>query len=735
LLALVGLAPRSAARPPGPEPQIVNGLPTSDWPSVAHLWTPWRRCSATFIGCHTVLTAAHCVCDSGGAGPACPDGTFLPEPEEVSVFLQQAGFFSVEGIRVAPGYEFGVTSDVAVLDVVGAVRGVRPAPINTLLAPPFGTAGTIVGFGSTASGTSDSGIKRVGAVTTATCSPTGAPNSTHICWKLETPVGPPGDDSTTCFGDSGGPLFADVGAGMAVAGVHSGLVGDCKVNDVGFDADVYVDRTWIQSEHGADQAQTACGPGAQVGDLQVTTLSFDGSVSGQAFHSFSVPSGTQVLRVGLNGESGSPSNDFDLYVRFGSFPTTSSFDCASLLGGTFELCEFSNPAPGSWHVLVDVLAGGPGDYQVTATMLPEHPAPPPLVLGDVVVADFYVSEVTQIDRASGDRSIASAPLRGSGLVLDLAEDVMFDADDSILVTNVANPSLLRVDMATGDRSVISGCADEGCTSQVGTGPDFLGPRLIAREHDGRLVLSDRFGVTVSAVVRVEPSTGDRTLVSGCTDTSCSSQVGSGPAMDRVFGIEVEASGDILVADTLSLLRIDPGSGDRSVVSGCADPACTVEVGSGPSFGEPIGLALEEDGDILVTDSTEGSAFRAIFRVDDSTGARTIVSGCANAGCTALVGAGTNFGDGLWGIAFEEDGDLLVTDLAMDAVFHVDPTSGDRTVVSGCLDATCASVAGGGTHLSEPLASGVAVSPPEADPRVPNARALRTPEPGLPSHPP
>ena len=706
LLALAGVTPRVAAQLSHSEAQIVNGLPTSDWPSVAGISVPGIFCSGTFIGCRTVLTAAHCVCKSSGTGPACPDGTFLPDPQDVSVFLQHAGHFSVTGIRVAPGYAFGVTSDVAVLDVARAVRGVRPAPINTLLAPPFGTAGTIVGFGKTTSAGSDGGIKRVGAITTAACF--SVPDSTHICWSLEAPVGPPGDDSTVCFGDSGGPLFANVGAGITAAGVHSGLFGGCAVNDDAFDADVYLDRTWIQSEQGADQAQTACGPGAQVGDPQVTTVSFNGTASSQSFHSFSVPFGSQVLRVGLNAEFGSPFNNFDLYVRFGSPPTLSSFDCASAFSGSFEFCEFNDPSPGNWHVLVDVLSGGPGDYQVTATMLPENPAPPPLALGDIVVADFVVSEVTQIDRASGNRAITSASLRGSGPALDLAEDVMFDTDESILVTNVLIPSLLRVDPATGNRSVISGCANEDCTSQIGTGPDFFGPRLIARENDGQLVLSDRFGVTVSAVVRVDPQTGDRTLISGCTDTGCSSQLGTGPVMDRVFGIAVESSDTILVADTLALLRINPVSGDRTVLSGCADPLCTVEVGSGLSFGEPIGVALDGNGDILVTDSTEGSSFRAVFRVDPSTGTRTVVSGCANTTCTALVGSGTNFGDGLWGIAIDADGDLLVTDLAMDAVFHVDLTTGNRTVVSGCLDATCSSVVGGGTQLSEPL--GIAVLP-------------------------
>jgi hypothetical protein len=711
LLLPVGLLAPTSAEPPGPEPQIVNGLPSTNWPSVAALNAGGSFCSATFIGCRTVLTAAHCVCDPGGTGPACPDGTFLPDPAEVLwVFLQhESDDFIVESVRVAPGYQFGVSSDVAVLKLSDSMRSIRPAPINTSSAPDFGTAGTIVGWGRTTSGGyDDAGVKRVGAVNTGGCAGSGVPDATHVCWSLQPPVGPPGTDSTICFGDSGGPLFVDLEAGSAVAGVHSGGVGLCQVNDVSFAADVYVDHSWIQSQDFADQANAACGDGPQVGDPEVTTQGFDGTAISQVSHSLSVPPGTKELRVSLNAEFGFD-NDFDLYIRFGSPPTVSIFDCASAYLGSTEECRIVDPSPGTWHILVNVTSGGPGDYQVVGTMLPENPAPPVLALGDVVVADFvFRGELFQLDRASGDRAITSASLRGSGPELIFPEDVMSDLDGSILVTNVAARSLVRADPATGDRSVVSGCVDAACTSQVGSGPEFLNPRLITRDDDdGSFLVTDRSENTVCAVVRVDPTSGDRIVVSGCTDAACSSQVGSGPSMERVFGIEVEQSGDILVADTLALLRIDAVNGNRSVLSGCADPSCTVEVGTGPSFGEPIGVGIEASGDVLLTDSSENSTFSALFRVDPSTGARTIVSGCANPECSSVIGAGPNFIKA-WGIAFEADGDPLITDRGLDAVLHVDPTTGDRTVVSGCLDASCAAAAGSGTLLSEPL--GIAVVP-------------------------
>jgi hypothetical protein len=458
---------------------------------------------------------------------------------------------------------------------------------------------------------------------------------------------------------------------------------------------------WIASERGADQQAGACGDGAQVGDPQVATNDFEGTLADQVLHSFAVPSGTKELRVALNAVIGAPPNDFDLYVRFGSPPTLASFDCAPRRIGSLESCEFSDPATGTWYALVDSFAGGPGDYQLNATLLPENPAPAPLTTDDVVVADFDAFELSSLDRASGDRAVVSASLRGSGLELRYPEDALALPGGSILVTNVGIPALLRIDPATGERAVVSGCTDAACTSQVGSGPGFLGPRFLARAAGGWLVLTDRVGLSVSAVVRVDPSNGERTLVSGCADALCSSQRGTGPSFGRIYGIAVEPGGAILVADTRALLRIDPASGNRNVLSGCADPGCTVVVGSGPPFGEPVGVAREVGGGILVTASSDFSEFTALFRVDPASGARSVLSGCADPTCSSQVGAGPAFGK-VFGIALEADGDPLVSDRSLDAVFHVDAATGDRNVVSGCADAGCAPAIGNGTLQSEPL---------------------------------
>jgi serine protease len=61
-----------------------------------------------------------------------------------------------------------------------------------------------------------------------------------------------------------------------------------------------------------------------------------------------VPAGMSELDVQMSGGSG----DADLYVRFGTQPTTSSYDCRPYLNGNNENCNFNNPAAGTWYISI-----------------------------------------------------------------------------------------------------------------------------------------------------------------------------------------------------------------------------------------------------------------------------------------------------------------------------------------------------------------------------------------------
>ncbi len=241
-----------------------------------------------------------------------------------------------------------------------------------------GAPGTIAGYGVTLGTNDDFGLKRFGRVETVNCNatvPSGAGDTEVICWNYERPIGPPGDDSNTCGGDSGGPLFMDLGAGEVVAGVTSGgLVPNCNADDHSYDANVYTYRSFSLGQLGADLT-SACGSLSVVGDPNTIVLGNDGSLgAGNLDDSFSfvVNPNTAELRVALNAAN-TGSFDADLYVKFGAPASTSDFDCVVNGTNSYGACSFASPSDGSWHVLVDASSGF-GDYQVTTTIFGGEPS-------------------------------------------------------------------------------------------------------------------------------------------------------------------------------------------------------------------------------------------------------------------------------------------------------------------------------------------------------------------------
>jgi hypothetical protein len=139
---------------------------------------------------------------------------------------------------------------------------------------------------------------------------------------------------------------------------------------------------------------------------------------------------------------------------------------------------------------------------------------------------------------------------------------------------------------------------------------------IAVAPDGTLIVVDGcdpiFGC-VPAVVRVNPRTGNRTIVSDATR-------GTGPALIAPLGVAVEANGHLVVIDgkARAVVRIDSSTGDRTIVSGG-----TSTRGGGIPFIHPSTITVEADGHLTIGDDFIG--LKALIRVHPVQGDRTILS--------------------------------------------------------------------------------------------------------------
>ena len=69
-----------------------------------------------------------------------------------------------------------------------------------------------------------------------------------------------------------------------------------------------------------------------------------------------VPAGATNLKFTIAGGTG----DADMYVRLGSAPTTTSYNCRPYTAGNSETCTFAAPTAGTYYVSVRAYAAFSG---------------------------------------------------------------------------------------------------------------------------------------------------------------------------------------------------------------------------------------------------------------------------------------------------------------------------------------------------------------------------------------
>ena len=233
LVLLAACGPSELELPPDPEVRteqraVVNGKTYNGHPSVGHLLIKSgygaAACTATLVGKHTVLTAAHCV-----------------RPGMTHQFKLSSGTYSTTKVVRHPQYVLsrkqGAIYDIALIQL-NSDPPITPSEVSRK-APVVGQKITIIGYGVTSSYSKNSGIKRIAQNTVATVT------STRFTFN-----GSGGDKGNLCSGDSGGPAFATVDGREVHLGVHSMASQPCGSRGINTRTDAFY--SWLKTQSGGD---------------------------------------------------------------------------------------------------------------------------------------------------------------------------------------------------------------------------------------------------------------------------------------------------------------------------------------------------------------------------------------------------------------------------------------------------------------------------------------------------
>lgn len=235
------------------------------------------------------------------------------------------------------------------------------------------------------------------------------------------------DEGTTEGGSSGSGLFHGSskrligqlhGGGAACGNNEPDWYGRLAVSWTGGGTSATRLSNWLDPANTGvatlDGYRNGGGGGTQPGTVLINNQAVTGlsaSTGGELRYTMVVPAGASGLRFFSAGGTG----DADLFVKFGSAPTTSSFDCKSEGNTNAETCNITTAQAGTYHILLRAYATFSG-----ASLTGSFGITPPPGGFFENQADYTISDNSTVDSpitVSGRSGNAPSTLRVSVTIL------------------------------------------------------------------------------------------------------------------------------------------------------------------------------------------------------------------------------------------------------------------------------------------------------------------------------
>ncbi len=223
--------------------------------------------------------------------------------------------------------------------------------------------------------------------------------------------------------------------------------------------------------------------------------------------------------------------------------------------------------------------------------------------------------------------------------------------------------------------VLRARGEENATSQAEQG-SVVEPSLWRTiDEFGNLFLTD------NNLIRKVNALGNASVVAGSGDPGFADGTGGNAKFAYPAGVAVDTKGNLFVADTGNhrIRKIDP-DGQVTTLAGNGQPGYADGVGAAAQFHFPLGVTVDEDGNVYVADRSN----RRIRKIE-ANGTVSTLAGSGTAGVVDGPGATAQFKSPA-GILVDKAGSIYVSDLRSPDVPKFDQTGFVSTIgapVSPC----------------------------------------------------
>ncbi len=254
------------------------------------------------------------------------------------------------------------------------------------------------------------------------------------------------------------------------------------------------------------------------------------------------------------------------------------------------------------------------------------------------------------------------------------QGIAVDGEENILVADKSNHRVRRI-APCGAVSTVAG-GRQGYADGASGAARFNGPRDVAVDGEGNIFVLDTWNRRVR---KITPN-GIVSTLAGSGSKGCADGVGTAAQFNFLVGIAVDGQGGIIVTDSHNhnVRKIAP-DGTVSTVAGSGIEGYADGPGASAQFRFPEGVAVDGEGNIFIVD-WRNSLVRKI--APDGTVSTVAGSGIEGYADGAGASAQFRFPYGAYGVAVDGEGNVIVSD--SNQVRKITP---DGTV-STCFAGSC-----------------------------------------------